>query len=68
MNDKNSLSHTTYRCKYHIVFIPKYRRKEIYGKLRSDMGMILRQLSDFIYLSGGHFSGRNSNENTTCAI
>ena len=39
-----SLSHTTYECKYHIVFAPKYRRKEIYGKLKSDVGAILREL------------------------
>lgn len=39
-----SLSHTTYECKYHIVFAPKYRRKEIYGKIRQDIGIILREL------------------------
>ena len=44
MDDDLSLSHTRRNCKYHIVFIPKYRRKEIYGKLRSDIGQILRQL------------------------
>ncbi len=33
-NDDSSLSYTRWNCKYHIVFIPKYRRKEIYGKLR----------------------------------
>ncbi len=43
-NDDSSLSHTRWNCKYHIVFIPKYRRKAIYGKLRSDIGSILRQL------------------------
>ena len=43
-NDDNSLSHTRWNCKYHIVFIPKYRRKEIYGKIRSDIGVIIRQL------------------------
>ncbi len=31
MDDKNTLAHTSWRCKYHIVFEPKYRRKEIYG-------------------------------------
>ena len=39
-----SLSHTTYECKYHIVFAPKFRRKEIYGKIRQDIGMIIREL------------------------
>ena len=43
-NDDSSLSHTRWNCKYHIVFIPKYRRKAIYGKLRADIGGILRQL------------------------
>ena len=43
-NDDSSLSHTRWNCKYHIVFIPKYRRKAIYGKLRQDIGTILRQL------------------------
>ena len=43
-NDDSSLSHTRWNCKYHIVFIPKYRRKEIYGQLRADIGQILRKL------------------------
>jgi len=42
--DKNSLSHTVWNCKYHIVFAPKYRRQAIYGKLREDVGKILRKL------------------------
>ena len=45
-NDKNSLAHTTWNCKYHIVFAPKYRRKEIYGKLKADIGQILRKLCE----------------------
>jgi putative transposase len=44
MKDESSLSHTKWECKYHIVFAPKYRRKEIYGKLKVDIGQILRQL------------------------
>ena len=40
----DSLAHTTWECKYHIVFAPKFRRKEIYGTLRRDIGMILREL------------------------
>ena len=47
MDDDLSLSHTRWNCKYHIVFIPKYRRKEIYGKLRQDIGQIIRQLCDY---------------------
>ena len=46
-SDDSSLSHTKWNCKYHIVFIPKYRRKAIYGKLRADIGQILRQLCDY---------------------
>ena len=44
MNDTKSLSHASYRCKYHIVIVPKYRRMVIYNKLRADIGAILRQL------------------------
>lgn len=44
--DNNSLAHTRYNCKYHIVFAPKYRRKEIYGKIREDIGKILRLLCE----------------------
>ena len=46
-NDDSSLSHTKWNCKYHVVFIPKYRRKAIYGKLRVDIGGILRQLCNY---------------------
>jgi len=42
--DKNSLSHTKWKCKYHVVFAPKYRRQAIYGKLKKDIGQILREL------------------------
>ena len=42
--DNQSLSHTYWNCKYHIVFAPKYRRRAIYGKLRVDIGKILRVL------------------------
>ena len=45
--DENQLSHTKYNCLYHIVFIPKYRRKAIYGKLRRDIGVILRRLCEY---------------------
>ena len=43
-NEINKTAHSTYRCEYHIVFAPKYRRKEIYGQLRADIGQILRKL------------------------
>ena len=44
MKDINSLSHTKWNCKYHIVFAPKYRRKEFYGINRLEIGKILREL------------------------
>ena len=43
-NANNSLAHTTWNCKYHIVFAPKYRRQAIYGKIRADIGKMLRML------------------------
>ena len=46
-NKSNSLSHTKWMCKYHIVFIPKYRRKEIYGKYRTDLQEIIRTLCKY---------------------
>lgn len=46
MNDNQSLSHTKWNCKYHIVFVPKFRRKEIYLKIKNDIGKILRQLCE----------------------
>ena len=42
--DINSLNHTTWRCQYHIVFAPKYRRMVIYNEIKADIGKILRQL------------------------
>jgi putative transposase len=44
--DKNTLSHTTWECKYHIIFAPKYRRQIIYGKIKNDIGKILRDLCE----------------------
>ena len=46
MKDKNSLAHTTWNCKYHIVFAPKYRRQEIYGKYKVSIGQIIRELCE----------------------
>lgn len=45
--DNNSLSHNKWDCKYHIVFAPKYRRQIIYGKIKTDIGKILRQLCEY---------------------
>ena len=44
--DKNTLSHTAWNCKYHVVFAPKYRRQIIYGKIKADVGRILRELCE----------------------
>ena len=52
MNEK-SLSHTSWNCKYHIVLVPKYRRKTIYGKLRKDIGKILRMLCEYKHAENG---------------
>lgn len=46
MKDNNSLAHSTWNCKYHLVFAPKHRRMEIYGKIRKDIGVILRRLCE----------------------
>ena len=43
----NKISHTSWNCKYHIVFAPKYRRKAFYGARRLEIGMILRQLCEW---------------------
>ena len=44
MNDVKSLSHTSWNCKYHIVFAPKYRRKVFYEEKRLQIGKIIREL------------------------
>lgn len=44
MEDIQSLSRSKWNCKYHIVFVPKYRRQVIYGKLKAEIGKILRSL------------------------
>ena len=45
--DTNSLAHTQWECKYHIVFAPKFRRRIIYGKIREDIGHMLRKLCEY---------------------
>lgn len=42
----NSLAHTKWECKYHVVFAPKYRRQVIYGKIKADVGKILREICE----------------------
>ena len=45
--DTSSLAHTKWNCKYHIVFAPKYRRQVIYGKIKGDIGIMLRKLCEY---------------------
>jgi len=45
--DSSSLSHTKWKCQYHIVFIPKYRRKVLYGKIKTDVREILKKLCKY---------------------
>ena len=51
--DESSLSHTTWECKYHVVFAPKYRRRVIYGKLKKEIGSILG-VDDLEYYAARH--------------
>ena len=50
--DGSSLEHTSWRCQYHVVFAPKYRRMEIYGKIKEDIGIILRKLCQQVDTEG----------------
>ncbi len=45
MDDYESLRHAKWECKYHVVFIPKWRRKTLYGKLRQHLGGVFRELA-----------------------
>ena len=45
MNNVQSLSHTAWECKYHVVWIPKYRKKKLYGKLREHLGALIKDLA-----------------------
>ena len=45
--DSSSLSHTRYKCQYHIVFIPKYRKRIMYGRLKADVREIIKKLCDY---------------------
>ena len=46
--DVSSLAHTKWECKYHIVFAPKYRRQIIYGKIKQDIGQMIRKLCQYL--------------------
>ena len=45
MNDYKSLNHTKWECKFHVVWIPKYRKKALYGQLRKQLGAVLKELA-----------------------
>ena len=45
MTSYRSLNHTKWECKYHVVFIPKYRKKAIFGQLRKELGEVLKRLA-----------------------
>ena len=45
MEDNQSLCHTVWDCKYHVVWIPKYRKKVLYGKLRKELGPVIKDLA-----------------------
>ena len=46
MRQVGSLNHSRWECKYHVVFIPKYRKKAIFGQIRRDLGEVLRRLAE----------------------
>ena len=46
-DDESSLSHTKWNCQYHIVFIPKYRKRIMYGRLKADVREIIKKLCDY---------------------
>ena len=56
MRQVNSLNHTRWECKYHVVFIPKYRRKTLFGQIRKDLGEIFHGLArqKESYIEEGH--------------
>ena len=59
MREYKSLAHTKWDCKYHVVFIPKYRQKVIYGDLRSDLGELFHELASYreCSIEEGHLMG-----------
>ncbi len=59
MREYKSLAHTKWDCKYHVVFIPKYRKKVIYGDLRSDLGELFHELASYreCRIEEGHLMG-----------
>ena len=62
MHDRQSLAHVRWECKYHVVIIPKFRRKILYGQLRKQVGRILRALCD----QGASSCSKGRRWRTTC--
>ena len=64
MQTYESLKHTTWECKYHVVFIPKYRRKTVYAQLRRELGTVFRDLAEQkeckVEEGRNHFASANS--------
>ena len=58
--DSSSLSHTRYKCQYHIVFIPKYRKRIMYGRLKADVREIIKKLCDYRNIESRRCSMRRS--------
>ena len=46
MDDVGTLSHTAWECKYHVVFIPKYRRRGLFGQVQKELGAVFRRLAE----------------------
>ena len=75
MKNYESLSHTRYDCKYHVVFIPKYRRKKIYGAIRRHLGEIFHELAKQKgsrilegHLKGGHVPHVHQHSTEVCGV
>ena len=68
MPDIETLSHTTWDCKYHVVFIPKYRRKALYHELRRHLGEVFRALAEQkeCRIEGIRSGCANGNHATAC--
>ena len=63
----NSLAHTKWECKYHVVFAPKYRRQVIYGKIKADVGKILKGKSSLmIFERHANLKYKYGNRNFWC--
>ena len=60
MRQVESLSHTRWECKYHIVFIPKYRRRVLFGQLRKELGSVFHRLEYAVSQVVGYIKGKSA--------